>query len=113
MTQIVIKTPPVPVNQKYTISRGKNILTSRYRDAKEAIAWEAKSQWRGEPLEGEVCLNIVQYFGDNRKRDIDAFLKILLDALSGVLYQDDSQITELNVVKEIDLTNPRVIISIL
>ena len=53
------------------------------------------------------------YYGDKRKRDIDAYLKILLDAMSGIVYADDSQINEMHLFKEVDVENPRTIIQIL
>eukprot|EP01038_Epipyxis_sp_PR26KG_P017938 gene17938-25100_t len=39
------------------------------------------------------------YQNDKRKRDIDNVLKILLDAMHGIIYIDDSQIIELNIKK--------------
>lgn len=53
------------------------------------------------------------YYGDNRKRDIDAYLKILLDAMSEIVYEDDSQITEMHLFKEVDIANPRTVIQVL
>jgi len=109
---ITLYTKPCPVNQKYGIINGRNLLTKKYRDAKEALAWEMRSQWKKQPLQGDVAVNIIEYFGDNRRRDIDAYLKVVLDAASGILYEDDSQVTELNVVKCKDLKNPRLEISV-
>lgn len=110
---IVLYTKPVPINQKYGIINGRNLLTKKYRDTKETLSWEIKSQWPKDPLTGEIVLNIIQYFGDNRRRDIDAYLKIILDAAEGVLYEDDTQIVELNVIKAKDLGNPRIELSVL
>lgn len=110
---ITLYTPCVPINQKYGIINGRNLLSKKYRAAKEALMWEIKSQWPHPPLDGDIILNVVQYFGDNRKRDIDAYLKILLDAGSGVLYHDDVQVAELNVIKAKDIDNPRVELSVI
>lgn len=110
---IVLYTKPIPVNQKYFVRNGRNILSKKYRDAKEAMQWEITAAWSGEALTEDVTLNIMQYFGDNRKRDIDAYLKILLDSMTGIVYNDDSQITEMHIYKEKDLDNPRIEIQVL
>lgn len=110
---ILLKTKPIPLNQKYGIINGRQLLTKKYRDTKDALAWEIASQVKFGPLEGMLAMNVILYFGDNRKRDIDSYLKILLDSMSGIVYKDDSQITELHVFKEKDLVNPRTEIQIL
>lgn len=113
MKTITLLTKPIPVNQKYFVVRGRMLLSTKYRDAKEAMQWEVKSQWKREPLQDDVTLNIMFYYGDNRKRDIDAYLKILLDSMSGIVYEDDSLINEMHCFKEIDKKNPRIIIQVL
>ena len=110
---IVLKTKPVPVNQKYGVFNGRMLLQKKYRDAKEAIAWEMRSQTAQKPRSDDLCLNLIIYLGTKRKTDIDAFLKIILDAGEGVLYENDNQITELHVFKEYDKENPRIELSIL
>ena len=113
METIVLKTKPIPINQKYFVVNGRNILSTKYRDAKVSIALETRTQWKNEPLSEDVTLNIMQYFGDNRKRDIDAYLKILLDSMEGVVFENDCQVTEMHVYKQVDKDNPRVVIQIL
>jgi crossover junction endodeoxyribonuclease RusA len=113
MKTITLLTKPIPVNQKYFVVRGRMLLSTKYRDTKEAMQWEVKSQVKGAPLVGDVALNIMFYYGDNRKRDIDAYLKILLDSMSGIVYEDDAQISEMHVFKEVDKINPRTVIQIL
>lgn len=113
MHHITIKTKPIPVNQKYGVIRGRLLLTKAYRDTKSAMEWEIRSTWRIAPHTGSVALNVMFYYGDNRKRDIDAYLKILLDAMTGIVYEDDSQVEELHVFKMIDKENPRTEIQVL
>lgn len=108
---ITILTKPVPVNQKYGVINGRMLLQKKYRDIKEAIAWEIRSGWKGEPLTEDVALNVIIFFGNNRANDIDNYLKIILDAAEGILFENDSQITELHVFKEYDKENPRVELS--
>ena len=57
---------------------------------KYAIAWAAKAHVP-EPLAGPVGVTVS--FGLRGKGDIDNLLKSVLDALNGVGYYDDSQVT--------------------
>jgi hypothetical protein len=63
-------------------------MTPQGKALKEAYQWEAKSQWKGKPLEGDIALSITLYFGTS------AFKKLSLDALAGIVYAGDSQIAE-------------------
>lgn len=110
---ILLKTKPIPINQKYGVINGRLLLTKSYRDTKDALAWEIASQFKLDPLEEMLAMNVILYFGDNRKRDIDAYLKILLDSMTGIVYKDDSQIVEMHIFKEKDIENPRTEIQIL
>lgn len=104
MQTFTVRTQPVSINNRYIIDSRKGkpklILSEEYRNAKEAVQWEIHSQFRGEiRTEDGLTVNILQYFSDNRRRDIDGYIKMILDAMTGVVYKDDSQIEELNVVK--------------
>jgi crossover junction endodeoxyribonuclease RusA len=78
------------------------------------MQWEIKALWGNSArLAGSVELNVLMYFGDERKRDIDAYLKIVLDALSGIVYEDDSQIEAMHVYKSVEKSNPRIEIQVL
>lgn len=95
------------------IHRGRQTSSKAWKDTKDALSWEIRSQWHGEPLSEPVTLNILLYFGDKRKRDIDAYIKILMDSAEGIVYDDDALVTELHVYKDIDLENPRTVIQVL
>ena len=109
---ITLRGTPKSTNHIYKVTcRGKFAtvyMTKAGKDLKESYQWEAKSQWKKKPLTGDVSVSIVFYFGDKRKHDIDNYNKILLDALSGIVWEDDEQITELHINKEYDKENPRV-----
>lgn len=112
MQSITLKTKPIPVNALYRSINGRNILSKLGRETKVALEWEIRSQWRIEPHTGSVVVNLMLYFGDRRKRDIDSYLKVLLDSMNGIVYNDDSQIVELHVYKKIDTIDPRVEVQI-
>ena len=113
MIHITVYTKPVPINQKYFVRNGRNILSTKYRESKRSLQQEIATQFNGQPISQNVAVNIIQYFGDKRKRDVDNAIKIILDSMSNIVYLDDSQVTELHVFKEYDKDNPRTEISIL
>ena len=82
-------------------------------DLKTAWQWEAKSQWKREVATGPVTMHITLFHGDKRNRDIDNFSKIIFDCLTGIVYEDDSQVNQLSIVKSYDKGNPRVELEIL
>lgn len=107
--KVTIKTPYVSTNALYTINRhnGRRILTKKAREHKEAIAWEAKQQIPGrKPMGGVLVVEVHWHMPDKRKRDLDN-IKMVLDALSGVLWVDDSNIWQLRMYKYISKENPR------
>lgn len=83
-------------------------MTPAGKALKEAYQWEAKSQWKGKPLQGDVSLSITLYFGTKRKADLDNFNKLSLDALTGIAYEDDSQVAELHLKRGYDKARPRI-----
>ena len=95
-------------NARHGLMNGRILLTREYREALEAASMVAKSQWRMAPIEGRVALGVTLFFPDKRRRDIGNYTKMLNDALSQVVYVDDSQIDELLVQRgPIDKANPR------
>ena len=52
-----------------------------------------------EKVMGKVKLKLGFYFKDNRKRDADNYLKVLIDCLKNKLFEDDDQIYILEVKK--------------
>ena len=104
---------PVPINQKFFILRGRNILSKAYRDAKYDLALETRSQVNFSPLRGNLAVTLNQFYGDNRKRDIDAYIKIVLDAMEGIVYENDNQIVKLEATKAVDKDNPRIEVSVI
>ena len=110
--KIVITTPYVSTNRLYTTARnGRRIKTRAASEAKEAIAWEAKAQYMSEPKTGALKVRIDLFHDDKRRRDLDN-IKGLIDALTGVLWEDDSQIVELTIKKHTVVEYPRVEITI-
>ena len=113
MKTITLYTKPIPVNQRTMIVNGHQTSSKKWKDTKRALALETRLQVNFEPLSETLAVNLMFYFGDNRKRDIDAYIKIVLDSMEGVVYENDSQIVEMHVFKEVDKENPRTVVQIL
>lgn len=83
-------------------------MSTAGKTLKEDYQWQMKSQYKSKPIETDVTLNIDLYFGDKRKRDVDNYNKLVLDAGTNILWNDDSQIVELTIRKFYCKENPRV-----
>lgn len=86
------------------------IASAQYRLTKNQARALAALQWgRLRKLTGDVHLVARCYFPDRRKRDAGNYRKLITDALSGIVYTDDSQIVgETWNRRGIDKDNPRI-----
>lgn len=105
---LTIKGSPVSVNSLYANSGRKRILTWAGKAAKHDFEWQVRQQYKGVILTGDCKVEIVAYYKDNRRRDIDNGLKMVLDSLTGIVLKDDSQISDLHIQKRLDKESPRV-----
>ena len=62
------------------------------------VGWKRRASYK-------VTLKL--YFPDKRRRDIDNVAKAICDGMNGVVYDDDSQIKELVIRREMDRGRPR------
>ena len=92
---------PPSVNSCYrAIPRGRicaTILSKQGREYKEKIGRILGSS---KPTDKRLMVRIQLAMPDKRKRDIDNYNKILLDSLTGILWEDDSQIDILCISRE-------------
>ncbi len=110
--KITLTGKPVSTNHAYkSTCRGKFVTVYMAADAKDIKQeWQiqAQQQYKGKILVGDVEVTVRFYHKDKRKHDIDNYFKLLFDSLSGILWEDDVQITRLTAVKSIDKENPRI-----
>ena len=113
---ITLKGQPLSTNTLYkSVCRGNFpsvYMTSNGKTLKEDYAYQVKKQWKEEMIKGSVTVSLVFFHKTKRKADIDNFNKLILDSLSGVVFEDDSQIIEMYLRKEYDSENPRVTIEV-
>lgn len=107
--------PPSVNHAYYHIKKGKAFIKVKTKECKEFVDFvhnqfpktyeEIQNDGKTvltkdvKPLEGDVDLKIVVTMGDKRKRDLDNFLKILIDSLNGKAFVDDSQIVHIDMRK--------------
>lgn len=97
--ELVLPYPP-SVNHAYIHARGRVFLSKKgheYRAQVKALITGMNLQ----PVDTDVALFIQLYPPDNRRRDIDNVLKVLLDSLQhGGAFVDDSHVQLLHITKE-------------
>lgn len=87
---------------------GRTLLSREYRQYKEQAKWRCLQQLgRVKPMGGELVVSLT-LFRPRRIGDIDNRVKPVLDSLQGLLFEDDSQVCELHVLRLDDKEDPRV-----
>lgn len=106
---------PPTANLYWRVFRGRPVKSEKARHYQNAVRMRwLTSRPRGAParaLAGPVSVEVHAY-RPRRRGDLDNALKVLLDALKGIAYVDDSQVVELHARRYDDKANPRVEIEI-
>lgn len=87
----------------------------KYKTGREASHMIAMTQVKDRPAFAteKVEMHLLFWLPDARRRDPNNLLKMICDALAGVVYRDDDQIRSLSwLVQDIDEDNPRVEITV-
>ncbi|AVT83677.1 RusA family crossover junction endodeoxyribonuclease [Rhodopseudomonas palustris] len=116
MKTIALKGEPKSTQHLYKMSYAagypKIYMTNEGKALKDAYQWQAKIQWVGKPSKERIALHVTYFFGSKRLRDLDNMNKLTLDALTGIVYEDDSQIDELHIYRAYDKECPRIAIAV-
>lgn len=117
-TKIALRGNPLSTNSIYkSVCRGRFpsvYLTTKGKDLKEEYRKQATKQFKKrKPFKGDLEVWVTIYFGTKRRADWDNFHKLSMDALSKIVWDDDSQIIEAHVSKRYDKKDPRIEIDIL
>jgi len=90
---------PVSVNAMYRAVGRRVIMSARGREFKKDVC--AQIDGSVAMLVGAVDVSIIFSFDDGRRRDVDNFAKAILDCLKGVMFEDDSDIVSLYMIKRL------------
>ena len=106
ISHIVIEGNPIP-KQSFRYSKVRHHQPQRLTDWQEAVGWAGSLNSPLTPLDGEFSVIISFWRGDKRRVDLDNLSKAVLDALEGIYWKDDKQVTSLYLVKRYDKIRPR------
>ena len=99
MIRLELSIMPPSVNSLWVNKPNGRYKSKKGKIFEETARNELKKQFRYKPLANGLKVHISLYFKDKRKRDIDNYNKAILDSMTEIVYEDDSQIEELNVKK--------------
>lgn len=102
---------PPSANRYWRNFRGRMVVSSEARQYKNAVRLLAKSKGFSKPYECSVSVSM-EVFRPRRIGDLDNTIKVTLDALQGIAYVDDSQVTAIHAHRNDDKENPRVVVTV-
>ena len=109
MIRLTLPTPP-SANRYWRTYRNRVTVSNEAKTYKTAVGWIARTAI-DEPLQGDLSVTL-RIYRKAKRGDLDNYSKVGLDALNGIAYLDDSQITELHAYRFDDKDNPRMEVEI-
>lgn len=98
---------PPSANRWWRKWRNRMVLSDEARDYKSLV----RMVYKRVEIRGNVAVDIDWYRG-RKSGDLDKRLGVVLDALQGVAYASDAQITELSARRFDDPKSPRLIVKV-
>ena len=92
MTEHLFLPFPLSVNAMYKNAGKARAKSKRYREWIEGAQWQLAGQHKGKPITGPLMLTLAIKQPDRRRRDLGNLEKCVTDLMTGVVYEDDSQI---------------------
>lgn len=94
LLNITVPGDPIPKGRPRSTSSGVTYTPPRTRAAEKVLAQVVGAAYRSEPTAAPVGVAVEFYCATRRRTDGDNLLKLVTDACNGLVYVDDSQITE-------------------
>jgi crossover junction endodeoxyribonuclease RusA len=104
---LILPLPPSSNRYWRTVISGNRALTFVSDEAKQYKRFVKDIAGLDTPIYSEISVT-VKIFRPQRSGDLDNRLKVLFDALQGVVYANDSQIVEIHAFRFEDRPRPRV-----
>lgn len=106
--KIVLSGNPISTQHAYGQHGKIRFMKKVAKDLKESYRVEALTVWRKKPLVENLEIEIRLFFGNKRIRDWDNYHKISMDALTGIVWNDDSQVKKATIFVDYDKAIPRI-----
>ncbi len=113
MTRFKATIPYLPpsVNSYWQRNRNGSVRVSQkgkqFKDnVADYVFWECDIPETPVFKTDQIKINLTLNFKENRKRDIDNYCKGIFDALTGILWADDSQIVSLHIERNSGTKQP-------
>lgn len=104
---------PVP-KQSYRAVKGGGYTDPRVKNWANTVAHVAKMNMIDKDLfTGNISVELQFFLPDKRRKDWDNLAKNVMDALNGIVYRDDSQVTMATIEKAYDKNEPGVYVLIM
>ena len=112
MIKFVVHGTPIP-KQSYRAVKGGGYLYPRVVEWEQLVSTYARQAMAGRPpLIGNLVMTILFVLPDHRKRDLDNLIKGVSDSLNGIVFEDDSQVVDLHVTKQVVKQTPGVFVTV-
>lgn len=98
--------------QAFRFARKGNYQSPRVKEWEERVGWAARQIYQGEPATCNVRLTLVFKLSHKRRLDCDNLAKGTTDSLKGIVFEDDSQVVDLHVLKYQGEKEPQVYVYI-
>lgn len=105
-TQTLVLPIGPSANRYWRVFRNMVVVSAEAKAYKQQVKIIGLQQ-RVRSLGGPIAVTI-KVFRPAKMRDLDNNLKVIMDALQGVLFDNDSQIVEIHAFRYDDKLNPRV-----
>jgi Holliday junction resolvase RusA-like endonuclease len=78
---------------------GREHTYNPQKKLKERVRWELRTLWPSPPIKGNVGINLI-FQVSKRNKDLDNMVKFMLDAMEGIVFKNDRQVSEIYARKE-------------
>jgi Holliday junction resolvase RusA-like endonuclease len=99
--------------QSFRMGNGHGYQPERVKVWQGSVASAARAAMAGRaPLSGDLAVTLDFYLPDRRRRDLDNLAKGTADAMNGIVWNDDQQITSLLINKFYGRAEPGVTVTV-
>lgn len=111
MTFVVLPGEPYSKSRPRFSRNGRTYIKKEDREQEEATALRLRQVFK-QPKTGNVALGCIFFRSSRQRIDADNMLKHVCDAANGIVYLDDSQVTAVLGIIELDAGSPRTVVMI-